>query len=360
MVRLGDVAQGRDNNFNLIRMGAAMAVLVSHAWPLSLGRGTVEPLQIATGYSLGTLAVYVFFAISGFFITASFDRAPSRGVFVMARVRRLFPALIVSILLATLVMGPMVTSLSAGQYLTSFGTWEFILRNSALVSLKFTLPGVFETNPYPTVEGSIWTLPNEVACYLAVFLAGVLGLIRRRGALTAALAVYAGLWMFAEVTGAALPARIEALRVLSLPFAIGMAMYLWRDRVLLSGWAAAGLVGLTVAARHTLAYEPLLALMLAYCTFWLAYLPAGALRRYNKLGDYSYGTYLYAFPAQGLMVWLWGPMGPGTNIALALPVTVALAVLSWHLVEKPALHWRRRRQSNRTTAANSEHHSTGS
>jgi peptidoglycan/LPS O-acetylase OafA/YrhL len=66
MQRLGSVAGGRDNNLNLIRMTAAVLVLVSHAWPLSLGLGTAEPLQAATGFSLGSLMVFVFFSVSGF------------------------------------------------------------------------------------------------------------------------------------------------------------------------------------------------------------------------------------------------------------------------------------------------------
>ena len=41
------LAQGRDNNFNLIRMLAASAVIISHSAPLSLGPNTIEPLHYA-------------------------------------------------------------------------------------------------------------------------------------------------------------------------------------------------------------------------------------------------------------------------------------------------------------------------
>ena len=115
MRRLGEVAQGRDNNFNLIRLCAATAVLVSHAWPLTRGPGTVEPLQRLTGHSLGTLAVYVFFAVSGFFVSASFARRASAADFLAARALRLFPALTVSLVLVTLLMGPLLTTLSAAD-----------------------------------------------------------------------------------------------------------------------------------------------------------------------------------------------------------------------------------------------------
>lgn len=73
MVFLGQVCQGRDNNLNLIRMAAALAVLVSHAWPIALGPGVAEPLSRALGVALGTLAVQVFFAISGFLVARSFE-----------------------------------------------------------------------------------------------------------------------------------------------------------------------------------------------------------------------------------------------------------------------------------------------
>ena len=63
---LGDKATGRDNNLNLIRAVAASAVLVSHAYPIALGPDALQPLKALTGHSLGSLSVYVFFAISGF------------------------------------------------------------------------------------------------------------------------------------------------------------------------------------------------------------------------------------------------------------------------------------------------------
>ena len=74
--RMADREAGRANNFNLIRMIAASGVLVSHAFPISLGPQATEPLQpYLKGISLGTLGVYAFFAISGFFITRSLGRS---------------------------------------------------------------------------------------------------------------------------------------------------------------------------------------------------------------------------------------------------------------------------------------------
>lgn len=342
MIRLAEVDRGRDNNFNLIRFLAATGVLVSHAWPLSLGRGTDEPLERIVGHSLGGLGVFVFFAVSGYFIAASFARSQTVKDFVLARVLRLFPGLAISILLVTLGVGTAVTVLPVAEYLKTPATWTAILRNVTLVSPQYTLPGVFESNPYPTVQGSIWTLIYEVLCYGLVFLAGISGLLLRRRAMTVAIGLYLVLWVMAGTDWLPVPTRLMQTRTLSLPFVIGMAFWVWRDRLVLSLPVALVLAILAGLAKGTMASLPALVMAVAYGTFWCAYVPKGAIRAFNRLGDYSYGIYVYAFPLQGLVVWLAGPMGPWTNIALAFPLTLTCAVLSWHLVERPVLSLRRR------------------
>ncbi len=342
---LGSLAHGRDNNFNLVRAVAATAVLVSHAHPIALGEGAEEPLVALTGHSLGGLSVWAFFAISGFLITMSFARSRTRTEFLLARVLRLFPGLFVSLMLVAFLMGPLVTALPPAAYLADPATWSFVPRNMALLPLQYTLPGVFDDTPYQAVEGSIWTLFHEVMCYAGVFLAGLLGLVARRGAMTLAIAAYLAIW-FGVAAGLAaealpLPGRIVSFHQLSLPFVIGMAFYAWRDRLPLHFGILAALAGLTWALGGTLFYDPMLALTLSYGVFWVAYVPAGAIRAYNRIGDYSYGIYIYAFPVQGLMVWLMGPQTPLFNMMTAFPLTLALSVASWHLVESPALAQRK-------------------
>lgn len=331
MGNLGSAAQGQDNNFNLIRMGAAVAVLVSHAWPLSYGKGTVEPLQSATGHSLGMLAVYVFFIISGFFITASWERCAGLADFARARALRLLPALAVSLLLIAFLLGPAVTELSPGAYLAAPATWWFVVANLSFVQPQFTLPGVFAANPYPTVAGSIWTLQHEAACYAVVVLAGSLGLLDRRR-LPALAVTYALFWALPH-----LPHRLEMWRILSLPFALGVAAHVYRDRIVLSLPLALALAGGAAMLGGTVVAYPALILALGYGVFWLGTMPGAAIRGYNRLGDYSYGFYIYAMPVQGLVALLSPAPNPLTSIALGLPLALLMAVLSWHLVERPAL-----------------------
>lgn len=339
MVSLGlAAARGRDNNLNLLRMAAAAAVLVSHAWPIALGPGAVQPLKAALGETLGTYAVYIFFVLSGFLIAASFERSGGAGNFWAARGARLFPGLVVANLLLVFLLGPLTTLRDLGAYFGAGETWAFLLGNSAILKPVFSLPGVFETNPYPTVHGSIWTLRHELACYLLLFGLGMAGLLARRTVLLVAVPlVYLGLWAGKLWLGPALPGVVREFIPLSFPFMLGALAWVWRARIPLSLWGVALSVGLAWLCQATPLAWLAQMLCLAYLSFWLAYVPGGWLRGYNRLGDYSYGLYIYAFPIQGLVVWAFGPTTPLVHCLLAFPPTLALAVLSWHLVERPAL-----------------------
>ncbi len=336
--RLSDRAVGHDNNFNLMRMIAASGVLVSHAYPVSLGSGAAEPLQgLLQGTKLGTVCVYVFFVISGFFITRSFDLRHDAAAFLRARALRLFPALIV----ATLVMvalGAAVTTAPAGSFLAAVPA--FVLRTLTLFSIPLGLPGVFDDNPFPRVmNGSLWTLFYEVACYGTVLLAGLAGVLGRRWLTLPAAALFLGFYAAAMTGG--LHLRLERFADLGLPFLIGALMWVWRDRVILSPWLAAALWALAVVAWWTPAFLPVFVLALAYTTTVAGFARSGRLLAYNRLGDYSYGTYVYAFPVPQLLAG-WGVTTPVLNMANAFVLTLALAILSWRLVEKPAQDWGRR------------------
>lgn len=130
--------------------------------------------------------------------------------------------------------------------------------------------------------------------------------------------------------------------MLSFPFVVGMAIYVLRDRIPASGAALTlvclGALGLYPTPLWPLAYG----LALAYLALLLGHARADWLLGYNRLGDYSYGTYIYAFPAQQTVAWLLPGITVFEMIALTLPVTLALAVLSWHLIENPALERRER------------------
>jgi len=336
-VKVSDRSTGHNNNFNLLRMLAATGVLISHAYPISLGGGAVEPLAtLLKGLTLGGLCVMIFFAISGFFIARSFAMKSSLRSFLSARVLRLFPALAV-VLAVTVIVAAALTTASATVYWVAVP--EYYLRNLTLFFLKYELPGVFATNPYGgAINGSLWTLNYEVLCYMGVVICGLLGLLGRPALFGLGLAGFAmayGVTMMFD-----LHSRIEALMSLALPFAVGMSFWVWRDRIPLAPSLAAAGGLLAALAWLTPIFIPVFTLAVSYAIFVLGYARLSWAIPYNRIGDYSYGTYVYAFPIQQGVAWS-GVASPLWNMAIAMPLTLLCAVLSWHLVESQALKWKR-------------------
>ncbi|HVG46653.1 MAG TPA: acyltransferase, partial [Rubellimicrobium sp.] len=298
----------------------------------------VQPFRQWVDYELGTMAVFAFFAISGFLVTYSFERQPTIQHWALARILRIFPGLLVVLLLTVFALGPMVTSLPLTDYLRDPATWSYVPTNLSLAFHQSALPGVFEAAPRgPELNGSLWTLYYEVLCYGLVLALGLAGAFRSRRVLMVA----AGLYLLANVAWVLLPVEwpetLWALRWLSAPFACGVAFHLARNWLPLTPWLLLVMAVAAYGAHGTQLYEPLFVLALSYAVFLLAYLPRGWVRRYNRLGDYSYGVYIYAWPVQQTALHSFGRMSPVQNILISVPVALGLAWLSWNLVEKPAL-----------------------
>lgn len=331
---IADRASGRDNNFNLLRILAALGVLVSHAYPIAMGAGTPEPLSALLGdVTLGTVSVMIFFSISGFFITRSFAGRTSLARFMQARCLRLFPALIVVLIVTVLICGLFLTSASPAVFWAAVPS--YFLHNVTLFSPQYELPGVFAANPYGMpINGSLWTLSYEVLCYLGVVLVGLAGVLTRPWLFAAVMIGFVAAYGVNEVHP--LHPRIDSLLMLGLPFAIGMSFWVWSRVIPLSAPLALVLLVLAYLARQTAITEPVLALALSYTVFVIGYAKSPVLALYNRLGDYSYGTYVYAFPIQQMLA-SFGVVTPLANMTLALPLTLICAILSWHLVEAPAM-----------------------
>lgn len=339
-----ELQQGRENNLNLIRALAASAVVVSHSFALSTGDAMMEPLRRLAGTSLGEMAVDVFFVISGFLISKS---AMQRGWVEYARARfmRIYPGLLVMLAVA-FVVTMAAGRLPAEEFAKSPDTLRYFGSNAVLfLGILYTLPGVFEGNPMAsTINGSLWTLVIEVRLYLFLGLATFA--LRAAGAgervfMVASLAFLAGS-AFAAVhyfgTGAP-----ELYSRLVLMFAAGSALYHWRVPLGNQKGVAACFVlaaaGLVIGQSTRFVYLA----ALPYLVMSLAFMPSALGRRYNRVGDYSYGIYIYSFPIQQLVV----HMAPGISavalLAISLPLSIAAGAVSWHLIEKPAMGWRRKR-----------------
>jgi peptidoglycan/LPS O-acetylase OafA/YrhL len=330
----------RENNFDFLRFFAAALVLFAHSYPL-VGRRGDEPLTLLTGYEKGgSIAVGIFFVMSGYLITSSWLASSSPKSFLIKRALRIFPALIVAVLLSVFVIGPLVTHLTLGQYLAADGTWTY-LQNILLVT-RYELPGVFIGNVYPdVVNGSLWTLPLEVLMYIGVMILGLTGFLTRRLIfLPIAVLAVGHFWLLGKLGIESY--FIKNIFKLGLLYYSGSALFLYRDDIPWRGWIAALLFAALVATFRTDIGPLVYFIALPYLVLYLAYAPLPLISRFGKYGDFSYGLYIYAFPFQQLTIYLFGPQVGVLGLTLiAFVPTLILAALSWHLIEAPAMKLKR-------------------
>jgi len=203
---------------------AATSVLVSHAYPITQGPSAVEPLKNWIGISLGYVAVDVFFVVSGLLVAQSWERSGGVVKYTTARTLRIFPALVVMLLLTVTVLGPAVTVLPIWIYVSAPKTWSYLPHNLSLLKMQYSLPGVFFDQPFgPSVNGALWTLFHEVGCYVVLAGLGCIGAFRRPRTFAVGAAVWIVLCFVIRSAGV-IPDESRVIQVLSLSpyFAIGV------------------------------------------------------------------------------------------------------------------------------------------
>ncbi len=342
-VRLSDYARGRDNNFNLIRLLAALSVIFSHSVGVLGLPPEREMFFVRLGFSLAEMAVDVFFVTSGFLVTASLLNRRSVVAFAWARALRIFPALWVMLVLTVFGLAPALTSLSLADYLASPVTHEYFSKCATLITgVRFGLPGVFETLPLKgEFNGSLWTLPIELRLY--VYLAAgwlVLSLAPKlRAKAPLVIAPLALAVILATILSARLSHQpINGADIRISMFVYGVTLYVLRDRIRVGRVIMVVLLGcLMIASFDQTIFFVVYVLCLAPLVVHLAYIPGGRVRQFNRLGDYSYGVYIYAFPIQQTLATLFHPLSLGALVAWSSGCTLVVAVLSWRLIEKRAL-----------------------
>jgi len=337
--------------FDVLRVALALSVVLWHQGPLMFGD---QPPLTGPFATLGTAILPMFFGLSGFLVAGSALRLSLRD-FLVNRGLRIFPALMVEIVLSAFVLGPIFTSLPLADYLGRRQTYHYL--TNVVGWVNYQLPGVFKANPYDAVNWSLWTIPWELCCYgvMAAFI--LLGLLRRPALIVAVnlaifVAIVAALPARASSVGAAGPAGV-AVRILLAPgvgllssFLCGIALYLYREKIPHSRWAAALALGLLllcafVAEARAMGLAIFLPFALVYLAAYIGVMPMPALPVFRR-GDYSYGIYLYGAPVQQAVRATFPALNDAAAyLVLALVAIVAFAAFSWHCIEKPILQLRR-------------------
>lgn len=288
-MNISHYTNGRANNFNLIRIAAAYAVMLSHSFPLAKGAQCVDPIVKFVGLSMGDVAVHVFFVISGFLVTASIFGRANIIEFLWARLLRVYPAMIFMILLTVFAIGLFFTTLSLGDYLQSHMTHRYLVRGLTLIGgVWFDLPGVFKDIPFAgVVNGSLWTMPYELRMY----------------------ALLALIWYFMQffdktttffskitiifITSAAFVlylynhyiaiVKIDFFRLFYW-FFIGSSIFFLKEKIYLSHSVFFVIIFALILSILDMNYFFVVySITLPYIIFYIAYIPSGFIRYYNIL-----------------------------------------------------------------------------
>jgi peptidoglycan/LPS O-acetylase OafA/YrhL len=343
------------NNFDLIRLAAALQVAVTHTTYLFGITGWQWPLHVITNLFPG---VPVFFFISGFLISHSFERNSALRNYARNRLLRIYPALVVCLVLS-------ISSVWASGYLkhvsVPFSQWAKWI--AALLSVAWLYnPSFMHGYGTGSLNASIWTISVEIQFYFLVPMTYAALRLRRLQPAQGnrALLALIGLFLLAHVVCIHLMDRSTSL----FPY-LNMSCVPWfymfltgqlaqrnlprlrralagRFLPLFLGYCALGLPAARVLGwRFDNDLNPLLFLALATVTLAAAFSAPTLSDNLLRRQDLSYGVYLYHAPtinfllATGVLV--------GARGALAtMGATFALALGSWWLVERPALRLKRR------------------
>lgn len=349
---------GLGPGFDFLRVALAVLIVAAHALLLTGNRSDVAPLRMLE-YSL----LPMFFALSGFLVTASATRL-SLGNFLINRSLRIAPALAVDILFCALILGPIVTTAPLADYLTDPRFWRYFANIFGVV--HYRLPGVFETQIDPRVNGALWTVPWEIVCYVVMSILMVSGLLKYPRIFLIGIVLYISVGIAAQHLPLAerLPTPLGLLLTkvavgrgsqLVTAFLIGVLFFQRRGRIPYSRAMLALCVLILLCAgvllSGTAVKEPdnrlILLPVITYITIFLG-LTRIPIPPWFRRGDYSYGIYLYHVPLLHLLIAAFPGLvlipsyGAGILFLLGLPVVLLFAAGSWHLVERPVLRLRKR------------------
>ena len=302
------------NWFDHLRLLLAALVLLSHSSELVDGDRHREILTRIFGTcTFGEAAVIGFLILSGHLITKAWLRAPSPATYLKNRVLRIVPAYLVAFAISVFAVGA-VCAADAAQYLGALD-WRQLAIQAATLGQP-TTPPTFAGQPYPIVNGSLWTIQLEFFCYLLAPFACA----RRWSVILFWLVAAAGTEFTSSVYARGVLAFMSGAAYTRLGFS-------WNGRI---GWICAAVLPASLFFEHAWAMG--LATAGAYLMLGLASRRA----TFSLRADISYGTYLYGWPVQNLLIHE-GLRSPVLLFGASLVIAGALGAASWYGLERYAL-----------------------
>ncbi len=336
-MKLSEVAVGRNNNWDCVRLIASFLVLAAHAFPVATGANGDLLFLVSNGnLNFGGFAVLILFLFSGYFNAKSVERVKGDFyIFFKSRALRLIPELLCVCLFCMFVIGPIFTDLTIVQYFSDYDTYLYPI-NSLLLG-KHELPGVFTNNVYASqINGSLWTLKLEVLCYIGVFIAYKLKMFNKKGFFFYIVMYCIGIVLYSYLLYNNSP--LSGILYPILGFGMGIALYVCREYIKLSAVVAL-IAMLLYLVTCRFKFGMMLGLItLSYAMLYIVFATKKKIGNVTKGYEISYGVYLWAFPIQQIICYMFGGrMNPYVNIIMTIPIVVLVAIASNKFIQRPVL-----------------------
>lgn len=330
----------RDNALAAVRILAATAVLYTHAFIIASGGTTDEAFAHPFAFRIDFHGVHAFFILSGLLLTRSLIERPDALRFIVARLVRYMPGILVAALAAAFVVGPLVTHLPLADYFRSGRPFVFVAEVTSLANVNALLPGVFDTSPdRGNLFIPLWTIHYELVFAVILAIAYALGLLRDRRIALAGLGVALAVnvvWFWNGVGHPELGWPHHLVRFTS-TFGIGVALALFAERVPVSRRIGAAVVAVAVA----LAFTPLAALagmaLIAYAILVIGFAGGPLAAALAQLGVWSYGFYVWGYLIEHTLAYLRPDWSGWTVWVAAFPIALTAGALSWRFLEQPLI-----------------------
>jgi peptidoglycan/LPS O-acetylase OafA/YrhL len=337
-VRLDQILIRSNNNFELLRLIASISVIYYHGFFLFSKEGFVDFISQNLKYDdLGPLAVKFFFFISGLCVCNSLLEGNNVRTYLVSRFFRIMPAYFFVLVFCGFFIGPIVTSLKFDEYFTNFDTYDYVLSNLLFIT-KFSLPGVFDNNPFPSgINGSLWTIAYEVGAYLGLLSLFMIGIHRYKW-----ISLLTFILIMMDLTQGfkfIFSWRVvdPSIDYLIASFAFGSILAVFKKEVDINFNVVIGILLL-----YFLLFKSRQAELIFYALIFLLLLLISIQPWFLKLrptNDLSFGIYLWGFPIQQLIIYFFPEINLYFYLLISILLSIFVAFLSWFFVEKKAISY---------------------
>ena len=333
----------RIKNLSWIRLLAAISVLFSHSFLIAEGDERNEPVESLTGEILGIYGVFVFFIISGFLVTRSCLAAPSQKSYFWNRFLRVYPGYAASIIICLFVVCPLFTSPSPENHGHPLSLFDDFARSLFFLDNILLCDGAWfyrsQNGMGEVLNGVYWTIKIEVILYIILALLKKLNLLKPKFVLTLALGS----------TGLFLADKYPHFELWGLTFGMpgffaGSFLFLLMSKREFKFSTALVFIFLLLVSGFFGLLPKLFPLLAAYPVLALGFLKLPDFDLKLRSADYSYGMYLFGWPVQQVLrSFVGNSMSGWTFFLLSVPLVFIFSTLSWQLIEKPCLRFKKSR-----------------